>query len=57
VDGLIYANLMVIFDSAQRKVPVLPLAPWPLGLGIAATHAANVTHGLGHEPSGAAVAS
>jgi hypothetical protein len=29
---------------------------WLLGLGIAATLAANVAHGLGHGPAGAAVA-
>jgi hypothetical protein len=32
------------------------LARWLLGLGIAATLAANVAHGLGHGPVGAAVA-
>jgi hypothetical protein len=32
------------------------LAQWLLGLGIAATLAANVVHGLGHGPVGAAVA-
>lgn len=32
------------------------LARWLLGLGIAATFAANVTHGLGHSGIGAAVA-
>jgi hypothetical protein len=31
------------------------LARWLLGLGIAATLAANVAHGLGHGPIGAAV--
>ena len=39
-----------------RKVPVPALARWLLGLGIAATLAANVAHGLGHGPVGAAVA-
>jgi Protein of unknown function (DUF2637) len=56
VDGLIYPSSMVMLDSARRKVPVLPLARWLLGLGIAATLAANVAHGLGHGPSGAVVA-
>ena len=56
VDGLIYASSMVMLDSARRKVPVPPLARWLLGLGIAATLAANVAHGLGHGPSGAVVA-
>jgi Protein of unknown function (DUF2637) len=53
VDGLIYASSMVMLDSARRKVPVPPLARWLLGLGIAATLAANVAHGLGQGPSGA----
>jgi len=56
VDGLIYASSMVMLDSARRKVPVRPLARWLLGLGVAATMAANVAHGLGHGPSGAVVA-
>jgi hypothetical protein len=56
VDGLIYASSMVLLDSARRKAPVRALARWLLGLGIAATLAANVTHGLGHGPAGAAVA-
>jgi hypothetical protein len=54
VDGLIYASSMVMLDSARRKVPVP--ARWLLSLGIAATLAANVAHGLGHGPSGAFVA-
>jgi Protein of unknown function (DUF2637) len=56
VDGLIYASSMVMLDSAHRKVPVPALARWLLGLGIAATLAANVAHGLGHGPVSAAVA-
>jgi hypothetical protein len=56
VDGLIYASSMVMPDSARRKVPVPLLARWLLCLGIAATLAANVAHGLGHGPSGALVA-
>jgi hypothetical protein len=56
VDGLIYASSMVMLDSARRRVPVPALARWLLGLGIAATLAANVAHGLGHGPVGAAVA-
>ena len=56
VDGLVYASSMVMLDSARRKVPVPALARWLLGLGIAATLAANVAHGLGHGPVGAAVA-
>src|SRR5450756_93852 len=56
VDGLIYASSMVMLDSARRKVPVPALARWLLGLGIAATLASNVVHGLGHGSAGAVVA-
>jgi hypothetical protein len=56
VDGLIWASSMVMLDSARRGVRVPPLARWLLGLGIAATLAANVAHGLGHGPIGSAVA-
>jgi Protein of unknown function (DUF2637) len=56
VDGLIYASSMVMLDCARRKVAVPGLARWLLGLGIAATLAANVAHGLGHGLPGAAVA-
>jgi hypothetical protein len=56
VDGLIYASSMVMLDSARRRAPVPALARWLLGLGIAATLAANVAHGLGHGLIGAAVA-
>jgi Protein of unknown function (DUF2637) len=48
VDGPIYASSMVMLDSARRKVQVPALARWLVGLGIAATLAANVAHGLGH---------
>jgi hypothetical protein len=47
---------MVMLDSARRKLPVPALARWLPGLGIAATLAANVAHGLGHGVIGAAVA-
>lgn len=56
VDGLIYASSMAMLDYARRKAPVPALAQWLLGLGIAATLAANIAHGLGHGPVGAAVA-
>lgn len=54
VDGLIYASSMVMLDSARRgaRVPALAL----LGLGIIATLAPNVAHGLGYGLMGAAVA-
>ena len=51
VDGLIYASSMVMLDSARRGVRVPSLARWLLGMGIAATLAANVAHGLGDGPS------
>ena len=49
------------FDGHARlgppgRCPCPSLARWLLGLGIAATLAANVAHGLGHGPIGAAVA-
>jgi hypothetical protein len=56
VDGLIYASSMVMLDSARRGARVPTLARWLLGLGIVATLAANVAHGLGHGIIGAAVA-
>ena len=56
VDGLISASSMVMLDCARRSVPVPILARWLLGLGIAATLAANVAHGFGHGLIGAAVA-
>jgi Protein of unknown function (DUF2637) len=56
VDGLIYSSSMVMLNSAKRRVSVPPLALWLLALGILATLAANVMHGLGHGPIGAAVA-
>jgi hypothetical protein len=56
VDGLIYASSMVMLDAARRKTQVPALARWLLGLGIAATLAANVAHGLGHGLIGSAVA-
>ena len=55
VDGLIWASSMVMLDSARRGVRVPSLARWLLRLGIAATLAAYIAHGLGHGPVGAAV--
>ena len=55
VDGLIYASSMVMVGCARRKVPVPELARWLLGLGITATLAANVAHGLGARPDGCGV--
>jgi Protein of unknown function (DUF2637) len=56
VDGLIYASSTVMLDSARRGLRVPALARWLLGLGIVATLAANVAHGLGHGMIGASVA-
>jgi hypothetical protein len=56
VDGLIYASSMVMLDAARRGVRVPSLARWLLGLGIVATLAANIAHGLSHGPIGAIVA-
>jgi hypothetical protein len=56
VDGLIDASSMVMLDSARRRVRVPALARWLLGVGIVATLAANVVHGLGHGLIGAGVA-
>lgn len=56
VDGLIYASSMVLLHSVRHGVRVPSLARWLLGLGIAATLAANVAYGLGHGPVGALVA-
>ena len=56
MDGLIHATSITMPDSARRKVPVPTLARWLLGLGIAATPAANVTHGLGDGLAGTTVA-
>lgn len=41
-----------MLDSARRKSPVLTLARWLFGRGLAA----NVTHGVGHGFTGAVVA-
>jgi hypothetical protein len=57
VDGLIYASSMVVLHSARRECAAPRLARWLLGLGIAATLAANATHALGSGPVGAIVAS
>lgn len=56
VDGLIYSSSMVMLQSARRRVRVPALALWLLALGIVATLAANVMHGLSHGPVGAVIA-
>ena len=55
VDSLIYASSRVMLDSARGKAPAPALARWLLGLGIAATLAADVAHGLGPGLIGAIV--
>ena len=55
-DGLIYANSMVVLDSAPEGAGSGAAARRLLGLGVTATLAANVAHGLAHGAVGAAVA-
>ena len=50
------ASYELAAGCTARRMPGPALARWLLGLGIAATLAANVAHGLGHGPVGAAVA-
>jgi hypothetical protein len=56
IDGLVYASSMVVLYAARHRLPVPTLARWLLGLGIAATLAANLAQGWSHGPVGAAVA-
>jgi len=56
IDGLIYAASMVLLNAARRGIERPPLAYVALGLGIAATLAANVAAGLAFGPVGALVA-
>jgi hypothetical protein len=56
IDGLVYANSMVVLYAARHRVPVPSLARWLLGLGIAATLTANMAQGWSHGPVGAVVA-
>src|SRR6476659_2333825 len=56
IDGLVYASSMVVLYAARHRVPVPSLARWLLGLGIAATLAANMAQGWSHGPIGAVVA-
>ena len=57
VDGLIYAASMVLLNAARQGIRAHWLAYVALGLGIAATLAANVAAGLSYGPVGALVAS
>jgi hypothetical protein len=56
VDGLVYTSSVVMLEFGAAGVRVPMLARWLLGLGIAATLAANVAHGLGCRLIGASVA-
>ncbi len=55
VDGLIAAASLVMLHEARRQRPSPPLAWWMLGLGVAATLAANVVYGLPWGQVGAVV--
>ncbi|MGP4024374.1 DUF2637 domain-containing protein [Actinomadura sp. 3N407] len=56
VDGLVVVASMVLLDSARRREDAPPLARWALGMGIGATVAVNVLHGVEHGPVGATIA-
>jgi uncharacterized protein DUF2637 len=56
VDGLMFVASMVMLDSARRGQSAPGLAKVALGLGIGATVAANVLHGVAHGPVGSLVA-
>ena len=56
IDGLIYAASMVLLDAARRRARPPALAYAALGVGIAATLAANVAAGLAYGAMGAVVA-
>lgn len=55
VDGLVFVASMVMLDAARRGQSAPRLAMFALGLGIAATVAANVLHGIAHGPIGAVI--
>jgi hypothetical protein len=52
----VYASSMVVLSAPRHRVPVPSLARWLLGLGIAATLAANMARGWSHGLVGAVVA-
>ncbi|MDL4814955.1 DUF2637 domain-containing protein [Actinomadura opuntiae] len=56
IDGLVYVASMVLLDAARRGAPVPFLARPALALGIGATVAVNVLHGIAHGPVGAVIA-
>lgn len=55
-DGLVLVASLVMLDAARRDAQAPALARWALGMGIGATVAVNVLHGLDHGPVGAVVA-
>lgn len=56
IDGLVFASSMVLLDSARRGEEAPLLAKWTLGIGIGATVAVNILHGIEHGPVGAVIA-
>src|SRR2546429_2397669 len=56
LDGLIYAASIVLLNAARQGVKAHWLAYGALGLGIAATLAANVAARLAYGPVGALIA-
>lgn len=56
VDGLVLVGSLVMLDAARRGVSAPPLARLALALGIGATVAVNVAHGIAHGPFGATIA-
>lgn len=56
VDGLVLVASMVLLDCSRHGEPSPVLARGALGLGIGATVAVNVLHGIAHGPIGATVA-
>ncbi len=56
IDGLVFASSMVLLDSARRGEEAPLLAKWTLGIGIGATVAVNVLHGIEHGIIGAVIA-
>lgn len=56
IDGLVFVASMVLLDSARHRQPPPALAKWALALGIGATVAVNVLHGIAHGPVGAVIA-
>ncbi|MFC5748895.1 DUF2637 domain-containing protein [Actinomadura rugatobispora] len=56
IDGLVFVASLVLLDAARRRVSAPVLARVALALGIGATVAVNVLHGIAHGPIGAIIA-